>query len=331
MRCKWRGGRSCWRSWKKKYDPPAPLRVFPPEGGRTLWPGKAGSTGALDRVLPVTLLDTLRQAATAGLDRLDAQMLLLHALGRSPHDRAWLLAHDTDALPPEAQALWTDWLQRRRRGEPVAYLLGQKEFGGLTLAVDDRVLVPRPDTEALVEWALDALPPSGGTEPARLLDLGTGSGAIALTVASRRRDVCVTATDASADALAVARANAQRLGLPVRFAQGSWLAAVPGERFDVIASNPPYIAEGDPHLVALAHEPISALTAGTDGLGDIRTLAAQAPTALHPGGWLLLEHSHDQAAAVRTLLRCAGFEQVSSRTDLAGIQRCSGGRWPQRP
>lgn len=275
-----------------------------------------------------TLTDALRQAATAGLDRLDAQMLLLHALGRSPHDRAWLIAHDRDPLPPEAVARWTGLLQRRQQGEPVAYLLGEKEFGGLTLQVDARVLVPRPDTEVLVEWALDSLPASGGAEPARLLDLGTGSGAIALTVARRRPDVQVTATDASADALAVAQANARRLGMPLRFAHGVWLAAVPDEHFDVIASNPPYIAEGDPHLTALTHEPLSALTAGPDGLADIRQIVRQAPTALLSGGWLLLEHGHDQAAAVRELLSAQGFQTVSSRSDLAGIERCSGGCWP---
>ena len=275
-----------------------------------------------------TLQDALRQAPTASLDRLDAQMLLLHALGRSPHDRAWLIAHDSDPLPPEAAARWQALQQRRRAGEPVAYLLGEKEFGGLTLQVDARVLVPRPDTEVLVDWALDALPKPGGAEPPRLLDLGTGSGAIALTVAARRPDAQISATDASADALAVAQANAQRLNLPVRFAQGAWLAAVPGERFDVIASNPPYIAEGDHHLAALSHEPLTALTAGPDGLDDIRQIVAQAPGALRPGGWLLLEHGHDQAAAVRELLGTQGFEEVCSRTDLAGIERCSGGRWP---
>lgn len=274
-----------------------------------------------------TLQDALQQAATAGLERLDAQMLLLHALGRPPHDRAWLIAHDRDPLPDDASARWTTLLQRRQVGEPVAYLLGEKEFGGLRLQVDARVLVPRPDTEVLVDWVLEVLPAAGDDTP-RLLDLGTGSGAIALTVASRRPDAQVTATDASADALAVAQANAQRLSLPVRFAQGAWLAAVPGERFDVIASNPPYIAEGDAHLAALTHEPITALTAGADGLDDIRQIVVQAPPALPPGGWLLLEHGHDQAAAVRTLLEAAGFEQVSSRNDLAGIARCSGGRWP---
>ena len=274
------------------------------------------------------LQDAQRQAATAGLDRLDAQMLLLHALGRSPHDRAWLIAHDSDLMPPEAAARWHTLLLRRQSGEPVAYLLGEKEFGGLTLRVDARVLIPRPDTEVLVAWALDALPPPGDGAP-RLLDLGTGSGAIALTLAARRRDAQVNATDASADALNVAQSNARQLGLPVRFAQGVWLAAVPGERFHVIASNPPYIAEGDPHLAALTHEPASALTAGPDGLDDIREIVAQSPAALRPGGWLLLEHGHDQAAAVRQLLITQGFGAVSSRLDLSGIERCSGGQWPE--
>lgn len=274
-----------------------------------------------------TLTEALRHATAAGLDRLDAQMLVLHALGRSPHDRAWLIAHDSDLLPTEAAARWQALQQRRLAGAPVAYLLGEKEFGGLTLNVDARVLVPRPDTEVLVEWALEVLPEPARDAP-RLLDLGTGSGAIALCIAARRPDAQVTATDASADALAVAEANAQRLGLPVRFARGAWLAAVPGERFHVIASNPPYIAEGDPHLADLTHEPLSALTAGPDGLGDISQIVAQAPESLIPGGWLLLEHGHEQAASVRALLRNQGFDSVDSRQDLAGIERCSGGLWP---
>jgi release factor glutamine methyltransferase len=276
----------------------------------------------------MNLTDALKEAFRHGLDRLDAQMLLLHALGLSPHDRAWLIAHDGDPLPPEAAIRWTTLLHRRQQGEPVAYLLGEKEFGGLTLQVDARVLVPRPDTEVLVHWALEALPPPDGTEQTRLLDLGTGSGAIALSISRRRPDVQVTATDVSADALNVAKTNAHRLGLPVRFAQGAWLAAVPSECFEVIVSNPPYIAKGDPHLAALTYEPVSALTAGADGLTDLRTIVAQAPAALVPGGWLLLEHGHDQAWAVRDLLTAQGFQAVSSRPDLAGIERCSGGQWP---
>lgn len=277
-----------------------------------------------------TLHETLQQAQQLGLERLDAQMLLLHALGRSPHDRAWLMAHDGDMLIEEAAARWEVLLQRRRAGEPVAYLLGEKAFFGLSLAVDARVLVPRPDTEVLVQWALDVLPATGGATPPRMLDLGTGSGAIALALARHRPDTQITATDASADALAVAQANARRLGLPVRFAHGTWLSAVPGERFDVIASNPPYIAEGDPHLPALRFEPRSALTSGPDGLDAIKTIINQGCAALCPGGWLLLEHGHDQAQAVRALLQCAGFAHVSSRTDLAGIERCSGGCWAQQ-
>jgi len=281
---------------------------------------------ALDEAASMTLTDALKQAAAEGLARLDAQMLLLAALGRDLHDRAWLLAHDTDALPADAAERCAELVRRRLAGEPVAYLVGEQAFFGLRLHVDARVLVPRPDTETLVQWALDALPPPPTS--ARLLDLGTGSGAIALAVKSQRPDVLVCATDASADALSVARANAQRLGLALDFRAGSWLLAVSDERFDVIASNPPYIAEADHHLAALSHEPLGALTAGLDGLDDIRAIVAQAPAALAAGGWLLLEHGHDQATAVRALLRQQGFAQVDSRTDLAGIERCSGGRWP---
>lgn len=277
---------------------------------------------------PMALADALRQAAAAGLDRLDAQALLLYALGRSPHDRAWLIAHDGDALPPAAQPTWSTLLARRLAGEPMAYLLGHQEFFGLDLRVDSRVLVPRPDTETLVQWALDLLPGLGAAP--RVLDLGTGSGAIALALASRRPGLDITATDASPGALAVAQANTRALGLTVRFAAGRWLEAVPGQTFDLIVSNPPYIAEGDPHLPALAHEPGSALVSGPDGLDDIRAIVAQSARALHPGGWLLLEHGHDQAPRVRALLDDAGFGHVDSRADLAGIERCTGGQWPER-
>jgi release factor glutamine methyltransferase len=275
-----------------------------------------------------TLRDALARLQRDSLERIDAQMLLLLALQRSPHDRAWLMAHDGDALDAGAAARLEALVQRRQRGEPMAYLRGDQEFFGLTLSVDPRVLVPRPDTETLVVWALEVL--DGLSGPARVLDLGTGSGAIALAIQSQRPAATVSATDASDGALAVARANADRLGLAVDFHTGHWLSAVPGQRFDLIVSNPPYIADGDPHLNALGHEPGSALTAGADGLDDIRALVSTAPEALHPGGWLLLEHGHDQAPAVRALLQAAGFEQVGSRTDLAGIGRCSGGQWPQR-
>ena len=275
----------------------------------------------------MTLTDALRSLAQTGIPRLEAQTLLLMALGRDPHDRAWLLAHDTDALSDTEQARLQTLVQRHRDGEPMGYLRGEQEFFGLPLQVDSRVLVPRPDTETLVQWALevlDTLP----TTSASAIDLGTGSGAIALALASQRPGLAITATDASEAALAVAGQNAERLALPLRLAAGRWFEAVPGQCFHLAVSNPPYIAEGDPHLPALRHEPITALTAGPDGLDDIRTLVAQAPAHLHPGGWLLLEHGHDQAPAVQDLLRQAGFDDVSSRTDLAGIARCTGGRWP---
>jgi len=272
----------------------------------------------------LTLDQALRDAQQRGLDRLDAQLLLLHALGRDAHDRAWLIAHDGQVLTPAQSAHWAALVQHRLDGQPVAYLLGEREFFGLRLQVDARVLDPRPDTETLVEWALSHLPTDAAT---RVLDLGTGSGAIALAVQHARPRAEVWAVDASAEALAVARANAQRLGLPLQLRHGHWFAPVEGP-FDLIVSNPPYIAEGDPHLVALRHEPRGALVAGHDGLDDIRHIVQAAPTHLRAGGWLLLEHGHDQAEAVRALLAEAGLVQVQSRADLAGIARCSGGQWP---
>ncbi len=271
-----------------------------------------------------TLRQALHDAAQHGIERIDAQMLLLHALGRPPHDRAWLIAHDGDALPAEAHAAFAALCRRRLQGEPVAYLTGRKAFYGLDLAVDARVLDPRPDTETLVDWALELLQ---GLRAPRIADLGTGSGAIALALKAQRPDACVTAIDASAPALALAQANAARLGLPVRLRHGDWLGGV-GDTFDLIVSNPPYIAEGDPHLPALAHEPRMALASGADGLDAIRAIVGQAPARLAPGGWLLLEHGWDQAGAVRALLAAAGFAQVQSRDDLAGIARCSGGAMP---
>ena len=270
----------------------------------------------------MTLTDALAHARRAGLEALDAQLLLLHVLGRG-HDRAWLRAHDTDALPEPARLAFEALMQRRLRGEPVAYLVGDKEFFGLQLQVDARVLVPRPDTETLVEWALDLF----DTQRIRAIDLGTGSGAIALALKQARPLWQVSAVDASEAALAVARANAQRLGLAIDFAMGHWLSSTEGA-FELIVSNPPYIAEGDAHLDALQHEPRSALVAGPDGLADISQIIEQAPGALAAGGWLLLEHGHDQSEAVAELLRAAGFLDVQSRRDLAGIARCTGGRWP---
>lgn len=274
----------------------------------------------------MTLAETLRALAADGVPRLEAQQLLLLALGRDPHARAWLAAHDELTLDNTARVRLSALMQRHRSGEPMAYLRGEQGFHGLTLRADPRALAPRPDTETLVDWALEVL--AGLPPNARAIDLGTGSGAIALALLHAAPHLRMTATDASDAALALARENAERLGLRPRFVAGPWLAAVPGERFELIVSNPPYIAAGDPHLAALRHEPLSALVSGADGLDDIRTIVEQATGALAPGGWLLLEHGHDQAGTVQALLGAAGFDAVSGRTDLAGILRCSGARWP---
>ena len=278
----------------------------------------------------MTIAQALRDGITQGLAPLDAQLLLLHALQRKAEGRAWLLAHDTDLIDPGSLQRWQALVQRRRQGEPVAYLLGQREFFSLTLMVDSRVLDPRPDTETLVEWALEMLPKQG-SRPI-VADLGTGSGAIACALAHHAPQAEVWASDASAAALAVAQHNAQSLQLPIRFAQGHWLDAfaLPDSslKFDLLVSNPPYIRSDDPHLPALRHEPQQALVSGADGLDAIRTLAEQAPQWLRPGGWLLLEHGYDQAQAVQQILQDQGFTQVQGRRDLAGIVRCSGGQWP---
>ena len=270
----------------------------------------------------MTIARALTAAAVLGLERLDAQLLLLHALGRPAADRAWLLGHDADELATADSQRFCKLCARRAAGEPLAYIVGRKEFFGLELKVDPRVLVPRPDTETLVEWALEVL--TGRAGPS-VIDLGTGSGAVALAIKKTRPDAVVEAVDASADALAVAEENALALTVDVRFRLASWLTGTTA-RYDLIASNPPYVAALDPHLAALSHEPLSALAAGPDGLDDIRAIVAQAPACLEPGGWLLLEHGWDQAVAVRALLAAARFSGVASRCDLAGIERCSGGQ-----
>lgn len=279
-----------------------------------------------------TCAQALAAARTLGLERLDAQLLLLHALGKPASARSWLLAHDSDELTPEVAEAFGALSLRRVTGEPLAYIVGSKEFFGLALQVDARVLVPRPDTETLVEWSLDLLQAPGQPSVLRVLDLGTGSGAIALAMAhslqAAGRQAQVTAVDASAQALDVARGNAARLGLKVEFIESCWLDQI-SSKFDLIASNPPYIASADPHLAALAHEPVQALTAGADGLDDIRKIIEKAPGHLLPGGWLLLEHGYDQADRVRQLLAQRGFLRLQSRLDLAGIERCSGGQWPR--
>ena len=259
--------------------------------------------------------ELLVEARRLGLERQDALAWLAHVSG---HDRTWLFAHGDEAAPANAAA----GLQRLAAGEPLAHLTGWQPFHDLVLAVTPDVLIPRPDTEALVDWALE-LAPRG----ARVADLGTGSGAIALALKTARPDLSVTATDLSPTALAVARSNGERLALDVDWRLGSWLAPLAGDAFDLIVSNPPYIAADDPHLAALTHEPLGALTPGGDGLADLTQLAATSPTHLHPGGWLLLEHGWDQAEAVQRLLAQAGFANVRSQTDRAGRPRCTGGRW----
>jgi release factor glutamine methyltransferase len=267
--------------------------------------------------------EALRQAQAAGLERLDAQWLLGHLLQRP---RAWLLAHDEQALPGAAAAAWPTLLQRRAAGEPLAYVVGECAFCGLKLAVSPAVLVPRPETEELVQWAQTLWPsaPDGS-----VIDLGTGSGAIALALKQRVPQAHLLACDQSAAALAVAQSNATCLGLAMEFAQGDWWGAVAGRRFGLALSNPPYIAAGDPHLAALQHEPQTALTPGGDGLSALRQLVERAPQHLLPGAWLLLEHGHDQADAVRHLFQQHGFEPALTRTDLAGLPRCTGARWPR--
>jgi len=280
---------------------------------------------------PLTIGQALQHARQQGIDRLDAHMLLEALLGQR---RSWLIAHDQDELPTTVQMSYLSGLQRRAQGEPLAYILGDKAFFGLTLAVSPDVLIPRPDTETLVEWALALIEPTQPepltrtTPPVHVLDLGTGSGAIALAVQHQRPHAQVTAVDASDKALDMARRNAQQLGLPVRFLLGNWLTPVAGQRFDLIVSNPPYIAEDDPHMAELSYEPRQALTAGADGLDDLRHIVAHAPQHLRPQGWLLLEHGYNQAVAVAQLLSDAGFCNVSTRFDLGGQPRCTGGQIP---
>ena len=273
----------------------------------------------------------LSQAQAQGLTRLDAEMLLLHALSQSSKARAWLLTHEFQVLDQTQIEQFQKFTQRRLKLEPVAYILGYKEFFGLTLHINNQVLDPRPDTETLVIWALDTLDTALSTKlktPRAVMDLGTGSGAVALAIQHARPDVDVQALDCSSTALELAQLNAQQLNLNVKFRQGYWLDGV-HETFDLIVSNPPYIPLGDAHLTSLRHEPALALVSGTDGLHAIKQIVSSAAACLKPGGWLLLEHGFDQAPTTRHLLAEAGFEYVQSRKDLAGIERCSGGQKAQ--
>ena len=260
---------------------------------------------------------TVQEALRAsGIDAREARLLLAAAAGLP---EATVVAFPERELAAESAARFADFSARRRQGEPVAYILGRKEFYGIELVVTPAVLIPRPETELLVDLALQR-PFSS------LLDLGTGSGAIALAIKKHRPQARVVATDTSAAALEVARDNARRLGLEVQFLQGRWLQPVAGERFDVILANPPYIAEGDIHLPSLAHEPRVAVVSGADGLDSMREIAQAAPAHLAPGGWLLVEHGMGQDALVRSILLAAGLEEVDSCPDLARIPRVASGK-----
>ncbi|HEY6132352.1 MAG TPA: peptide chain release factor N(5)-glutamine methyltransferase [Rubrivivax sp.] len=274
---------------------------------------------------PPRLSSLLAEARAAGVDRLDAQLLLAHHAGRS---RTWVLAHDEEAVDGTLAAAFRASLASRAGGVPLAYLVGEREFHGILLRVTPEVLIPRPDTETLVDWALELLAGPLAAEPApEVLDLGTGSGAVALAVKHRCPRARVTALDVSAAALGVAEGNAARLGLAIDFVQGDWFAGLGARRFDLVLGNPPYIDADDPHLMALRHEPQLALTPGADGLAAIRQIAAAAPGYLRDDGWLLLEHGQRQHAAVAALLAHHGLVAVATRVDLAANPRCTGGRW----
>jgi release factor glutamine methyltransferase len=275
-----------------------------------------------------TVAQALQEAQASGLARLDAQLLLLFAMGKASYDRSWLVAHDDALLSHDAIATYARLTMERARGIPVAYLVGNKEFFGLQLAVSPAVLIPRPDTETLVTWASEIMATRDADEPAgQLIDLGTGSGAIALALKAHFPGWNVTATDASQPALDQAMRNGATLGLQVSWCLSDWFRNLTASRYDLIVSNPPYIPENDPHLEALAFEPRPALTSGHDGLDDIRLIVTHSPSHLRAGGWLLIEHGYDQGPAVAALLADAGFESVMQRADLAGVTRCTGARW----
>lgn len=256
----------------------------------------------------------------------EARLLLMHVLAV---DRAWLIAHAAEAVPEQHIQAFEQLLQRRLAGEPVAYLLGHREFFGLKLKVTPDTLIPRPDTETLVEAALQKIHAAKSPVAMRILDLGTGTGAIALAIASQAPQTMVTAVDASAAALAVARDNALSLGLNnVRCLQSDWFTALEGEKFDLIVSNPPYIETEDPHLSQgdLRFEPLTALASGPDGLTDIRKIIPAARAHLDTRGWLMLEHAYNQAAAVQQLLNAHGFQSVETVKDLGNLPRVTLGQ-----
>lgn len=273
---------------------------------------------------PIHLRQALSDATQRLGDRIDAEVLLAYALSKP---RSWLIAHADDLLSPDHAAAYALLIEQREAGEPVAYITGRRGFWSLDLDVSPATLIPRPETELLVELALERLPVD---KACRVLDLGTGSGAIALAIARERPMAEIIATDASGDALAVAQNNARRHHIGnVSFAQGDWFAPLDDRRFDVIVSNPPYIEADDPHLQQgdLRFEPISALASGRDGLDDIRRIVCDASLHLASGGWLLFEHGWQQGEMVRSLLRDAGFVELSTARDLEERDRVSMGRW----
>ena len=270
---------------------------------------------------PVKVKEALRAFGTGYRD---AELLLLHSLGKD--ERSWLIAHDRDELPTDVIETFSSLSEERLKGMPLAYLLGHREFWSLKLKVTRDVLIPRPETESLVEWAVELV---SQCDLDSMLDLGTGSGAIALAVQQDLPHLAVTASDVSASALRVARENAEDLGLPVEFVESSWFGALAQRRWALIASNPPYVAANDAHLLDgdLRFEPNTALTDGGDGLSSIREIASNAPDHLEAGGWLLIEHGYDQAADVRSIFELNGFSKVNLRHDLAGRPRVTGGCW----
>lgn len=274
-------------------------------------------------------MTTVRQALAQAIEsltpiteeaRLDASLLLSHSLEQP---RSWLIAHDDDELTEAQLDQFESLCRRRTNGEPMAYITGEKEFWSISLKVGPGVLVPRPETEGLVETALTKLPAT----QCHILDLGTGSGAIACALATERPDATLLAIDASDTALEIAKGNAERLQLNnLQFKTSHWFSELSDQRFDLIVSNPPYVEDSDPHLEALQHEPLTALTAGADGLDDLRVIVSQSPERLTTGGWLLVEHGAQQGQAVQQLFIAAGFSNISTRQDLAGLDRITLGQ-----
>ena len=261
-------------------------------------------------------MTVLEAIAASGIDAREARLLLAEVAGFS---QASLAASPGQEIPFEVENAFFEFVEKRKAGIPVAYVLGRKEFYGLDLSVNPSVLVPRPETELLVDLALER-------KPASVLDLGTGSGAIGLAVKFNLPGTRVVAVDSDFSALVTAKRNAAKLNLEIEFRHGRWFDPVAGERFDLVVSNPPYVASGDPHLPALRFEPLGALVSGPDGLDAIREITSAAGAFLRPGAWLLLEHGFGQEGAVRELLARARLESITTWPDLAGIARVSGGK-----